>query len=286
MSTLMTYDRISPTAKFVAYLRTFSDIPYSSEIAKACNAKETFEQIVGAEANDFLWVAPIIEMRYKAIEALLEQSSFKNNIVELAAGVSPRGLIRSGDEACCYLETDLPEILSEKLAIIKGIRRGETRRWHQCAPINATDQNEFLRITEYTNSGGIAVINEGLLPYLDDVEKERVARNIYRLLKLRGGVWITPDVSTGDRIKMLESEPRILKVLKTIRDLTGRDLRSNCCHTIEAARQFFQDIGFDVTVLKQRELVPVLSSVSAVGGDNDKIESMLEHARVMVMRVL
>jgi hypothetical protein len=37
-----TYERISPTAKFVAYLRTFTDIPFAKEIADESGAERTY----------------------------------------------------------------------------------------------------------------------------------------------------------------------------------------------------------------------------------------------------
>jgi hypothetical protein len=44
------YAKISPTAKFVAYGRTFTDIPFAREIAAECDAEKAFQTWSVAEA--------------------------------------------------------------------------------------------------------------------------------------------------------------------------------------------------------------------------------------------
>ena len=41
------FEKISPTAKLVAYSRTFTDIPFAKEIAIKSNAKQSFEEQKG-----------------------------------------------------------------------------------------------------------------------------------------------------------------------------------------------------------------------------------------------
>jgi len=43
-SSVSNFDKISPTALIVAYVRQFSDIPYTREIAQLTHAKETASQ--------------------------------------------------------------------------------------------------------------------------------------------------------------------------------------------------------------------------------------------------
>ena len=59
------YEKISPTAKLAAYLRTFSDIPYAKEIAFVSGAKETFQELAGEHKESMVRFAPIWEARYK-----------------------------------------------------------------------------------------------------------------------------------------------------------------------------------------------------------------------------
>ena len=45
------YEKISPTAKLVAYLRTFSDIPYAKEIAEESGSEKVFRELAGESAK-------------------------------------------------------------------------------------------------------------------------------------------------------------------------------------------------------------------------------------------
>ncbi len=277
------HSNISPTAKLVAYLRTFTDIPYSIEIAHACDAQKVFEEMVGENPQDFLWVAPMIEMRYKSIEAISQEYDSRN-VVELASGVSPRGLVWSDDIYCTFLETDLPEMLVEKIKMTGKILAGKARGNLQLLSVNAVNDRDFRGIDAFFDEGPIMVLNEGLLPYLDHEEKNKVAQNILRLLKKRGGVWITPDVSSNDRIKELaQLDPKIGQVIQTISGRTGRDLQNNSFGSMEEAERFFTNIGFKLTKFNQRDLVPKISSLDKVEVDKKKLDAMTEHGSVWVM---
>lgn len=39
------YAKISPTAKLVAYARSFTDIPFAKEIAATCDAEKVFQAL-------------------------------------------------------------------------------------------------------------------------------------------------------------------------------------------------------------------------------------------------
>ena len=57
-----------------------------------------------------------------------------------------------------------------------------------------------LKATRFFNEEPIAVVNEGLLQYLDSQEKTVLGRNVHQLLKRFGGIWITPDISKRSRM--------------------------------------------------------------------------------------
>ncbi|WP_315784799.1 hypothetical protein [Fischerella sp. JS2] len=67
-SSVSDFDKISPTALIVAYVRQFSDIPYTREIAQLTHAKETANQFESQGQQQPVIVAALIEARYKAIE--------------------------------------------------------------------------------------------------------------------------------------------------------------------------------------------------------------------------
>lgn len=288
MSAVASFERISLTAKFVAYLRTFSDIRYSGQIALACDAGAAFKELLGrvpnAQPNDFLWMAPGVELRYKSVDALLKRYQFAN-VVELAAGVSPRGLIWTGNPAVTYLETDLPEILLEKQTITSGILGSTSRPQLKFLALDATNRQDFTALNEAIGSGPVAILCEGLLPYLDRREMGRVAANIYQLFQERPrSIWITPDLFSGDRLtKMLTIDSRIGEVLKAISDHTGRDLKGNSFPSQTEAEGFFRDYGFEIKTHDQLQLVPNLTSLERVVVDPAKVDAMCQGTKIWTM---
>ena len=87
---LENFETISPTAILTSYPRTFTDIPYEKEIYnwlnKNCNKDVNLNKLL----------APEIEARYKLIDKLINKSNI-NQVLELAAGYSSRGLIYSSN---------------------------------------------------------------------------------------------------------------------------------------------------------------------------------------------
>ncbi len=280
------YSKISPTARFVAHLRTFTDIKYSLEIAAACNAEDAFVKIVGDDAKDFTWLALPIEQRYKSVDAALRATGIRK-VVELASGVSPRGIIWSRDESVQYLATDLVEIIAQKIAIEKQILGSQTQNQLRWMPLDALNpaQCQFPDFF-FKRNGPIGIVVEGLLPYLNLDEKRRVAENIHALLKRLGGVWITPDISSREHIQEIMNNPQVARIIEVIPEFIERNLHANSFVSMEEARSFYADLGFEITEHSQQELVPELSSAERLNLDPRKFATMLGHGKVLVMKAV
>jgi O-methyltransferase involved in polyketide biosynthesis len=54
--------------------------------------------------------------------------------------------------------------------------------------------------------GPIAIVQEGLLMYLDEAEKARLAANILSALLERGGAWVTADVYVRSETHLFREE--------------------------------------------------------------------------------
>jgi len=283
MSTQL-HDKISPTALFVAFLRTFSDIPFSSEIALACNAKKVATQFFGGLLDKTLWVAPIIEQRYKSVDALLQQCGY-SQILELAAGVSPRGLIWGQASGMRYLMTDLAEMIADNRRILGSIlsdRAGTNLSW---LPLNVVNAEDFDSTETILGNGPVAVVSEGLLPYLDLTEKGRVVKNVHRFLSRHGGIWITPDVTSAERMRaILQMDPETSGLLGMISGPTGRNMAEYAWPSFDAAQECFEGAGFKVTRHLQHELVPSIVSTSQVPCDPDRVQSILSRQQVWMMQ--
>ena len=115
-------EKISVTAWTIAHRRIFTDIPYSQVIF------DEFEKIRCAAGKPeipdelkSLQVAPQIEARYKLVNKLIKRNS-PQQVLEIAAGLSPRGLEITENQNIEYVEVDFPGIISQKRKIVDVIK--------------------------------------------------------------------------------------------------------------------------------------------------------------------
>jgi len=117
----------------VAYTRTLSDIPFSQEIflelqdiinrARSADESEEFENNMKLSRTipmSFSIFTLYFEARFKIISHLLKAHGI-NQILEIAAGFSGRGLEMARDSSVEYVEFDLPGVIQEKKAIVKKL---------------------------------------------------------------------------------------------------------------------------------------------------------------------
>ncbi|RMD65667.1 hypothetical protein D6817_05635 [Candidatus Pacearchaeota archaeon] len=248
--------RISPTAKFVAHARALSDIPYSPEIAEAVNAGEVTRRFLGdVDKMQFLVgvTAPYVEARYKAVNRGLMLKGFRN-VLELAMGVSPRGLERASKSLGIYVGTDLPGLLEESSEILRGIalRHDICTDCLYFCPANALSEEQLRTASEHFKGERFGICHEGLLMYLTRDEQAKLAGNLRKLLVQSNGYWITPDVNSIEQMEKWLNvyPPEIRKTLESalagISEKTGRNVKENNFSTNEEAEKFFTSLGFTV----------------------------------------
>lgn len=248
-------NRISPTAKLVAYWRAMSGIHYADEIAETANTKETAEGFFDKETFDMIsgFVMPYIEARFRTINYHLDNEG-TNNILELAMGLSPRGL-EYASKGSVYVGTDLPDILKESSNIILMIaERDEVPSENlNLTPANVLRKEELEEAAEYFGNGEIGICNEGLLLYLNEEEKAIMAENVRDVLLKHGGVWITPDIDTLDKMEERSRkypDPVFRKIrekaFEILYEKTGCNVLENFFRTDEEALRFYREIGFSV----------------------------------------
>jgi O-methyltransferase involved in polyketide biosynthesis len=107
------YEKISPTAKLVAYLRRSTDIPFAKEIAEENGAQKTFRELAGRSSESLARFAAFWEARYKVTDRIIVQRGM-TQILEVAAGLSPRGLAMTENPDVVYVVTDLPQVLEQE----------------------------------------------------------------------------------------------------------------------------------------------------------------------------
>jgi O-methyltransferase involved in polyketide biosynthesis len=238
------FSKISPTAKIPSYWRSFSDIPYSKEIAEAVNAEKTAKKMIGERPEALLAVTPaFFEIRYKAINYGLKKRGI-NNVMELACGLSPRGLeVVAGGGT--YVGTDLPGMFAESSPVIRAIAsRMEIQMENlHLQPANVLQEKELEDAGIHFGDQVFAVCNEGLLPYLTLEEKATMAQNLRDLLKNGRGCWITTDIVYKELQEKVSTAlgPEEEKAIQNVKQIVGNDFIDKA-----VALKFYNDLGFTV----------------------------------------
>jgi len=282
------YEKIGPTAWGVARFRAQADIKYAQEIFDelAILIKPTHPLEVeyirrSKESN----IAPQLEARYKLINQLLATSK-TNQILEMASGLSPRGLtMTEEDPSLCYVEVDLPEMVETKKRLIqtlvdKNIAKPQNNLHIEDGDV--LDADYLMATTRYFKTGPIAIINEGLLRYMNFDQKAIVAKNVRTLLEKFGGVWITSDI-TLPRVLEHHEESKLNRGL--IKALSGIDIERNAFENEPAAIEFFKNLGFTIERHSFLEVIDDLISPKRLGMSKEETKELIEHAVVFVMRL-
>ena len=131
--------------------------------------------------------------RYKSLDTMLAASGI-TTVIELAAGLSLRSLALAQRQAVRYLDTDLPEMIETKRKLVERLAVGPLVGDVTLRAMNALADGELATAVDELPAGPVALLNEGLLMYLDDAEKRRLAASVREVLARRGGVSITADI--------------------------------------------------------------------------------------------
>lgn len=277
------YEAISPTAWLVAYRRTFTDIPLCgdifSELEKLPRPKELTPELMRPE------MAPQFEARYKLIDKLFRKIGIKQ-VLELASGLSPRGL-NLALEGITYVEVDLAKVLDIKRNVIKRLKNsdkiGDIKNLY-LENGNVLSLTDLKKAAKHFNPKlPIAIINEGLMRYLNFEEKRKLAGNIHTLLSRFGGVWITSDISLK---KTQEGENQVnTGHIKRISEMTGVDIVGNRFENVTQGKKFFNDLGFSIESHSFMEVEDQLYSVKKLNILREDVLRLNKDAVVFVMNI-
>jgi len=249
----MSHERISPTAWLVAYQRSQSDIPYASavfhELEEIVKRTRSAAEMASMEALKSSLLAVMWITRFKIVDQVLKAHPV-DQFLEIAAGFCTRGLELTRDARVKYVEMDLSGVIREKRRIVQSLiaqdKIPDRPNFHLVAG-NALHPTEILAATRFFTDKPIAVINEGLLPYLNRSERTTLASNVHALLDRFGGVWVTPDIDIQLPEAPSGKDPSGVRARTAkIESLTGIDVLKNRFESEEAARAFFEHLGFRV----------------------------------------
>ncbi|MDQ2642375.1 MAG: class I SAM-dependent methyltransferase [Myxococcota bacterium] len=278
---------ISVTAKVAAYYRQFTDIPFAREAAERIGADAAFERILrehGLDRDQLTFYAPMFEARYKSLTQLLLSGA--PQVLELASGYSLRGLDLTRSGAIHYVETDLPNVVAEKLRLLEDLRQQHElpqSPQHRITPADALDLEQIRAAAATLDTGRpLTVLCEGLIMYLAKQETERLAANVLELLRgFAGGRWISPDFTFRAEAKDLP--PARVRLREAITGVTQRQIDASSFEDAQDLEGFLARAGFRVQVHSQVDETSSFSSLDALGLPPATIDRLRPVLRVWVM---
>ncbi len=265
----ISFEKVSLTAQLAAYMRQFSDIPFAKDVAELLHSQEVFEALLqGHEMKpaDLLWYAPIFEARYKSVTAAIQRSGCRQ-VLELASGLALRGLAMSQDADVNYVESDLTSISAEKALLVDSLRARYDLADHHNLSFPAVNAIEMSQLREAVKplrpDAPLAVVNEGLFPYLSPAEMQSVVRNIHDLLLEFGGCWITPDFAIRGEVTQVSEQQR--KFRRIVSAATDRSMYNNTFDSLDELEAFIGRVGFNAVASEALNDVPDLVSMRVLG---------------------
>lgn len=275
---LRDYSTISPSARALLLMKGITDIPYAKEAAELMMQPEPYEPDYDNK-DARLWARILhFEARYFSINEMLEDIDTPN-ILELSSGFSFRGLeMTTAKNHLHYIDTDLPNIIDAKKDICESLL--DDIRKHsklELLPLNVLDGHRFTRVAKRFSEGPIAIINEGLLMYLDAEEKEKLCGIIHHMLKKRGGYWITGDIYfKKDPTKTIKRKDELVEFTHMHR------IEEKKFDNEQSAREFFDRMGFVIDKVNEIDYKE-LSSYPYFA-DNVDAEQMEEFRKIGKVR--
>jgi len=245
-------EKISLTAHLAAYMCQFSDIPFARDVAELMHSREVFEALLQGQQmtpEDLLWYAPIFEVRYKSMSEAIRRTGSRQ-VLELASGLTLRGLAFTQDPRYTYIESDLTGISAEKKAVIASLRQKyglvDLANLHFPA-VNALDRRQLQEAVKRLNRHQpLVVVNEGLFQYLSPDEMRAVVGNIRELLAEFNGSWITSDFSINTEVNQVSEQQRNFR--RIVAAATGHKMYNNAFDSVEQLMAFLREMGLSAAV--------------------------------------
>ena len=272
------YEGIIPTATTTLYPLIFTDIPY---------VQETFSFLESRKKTEYLpekVLAVELEARYKLTDKFLVEEAI-TQVIELASGFLSRGLeFCKRNQKAKYLELDLPQVMQLKTECFKDWLWQNNIKNLKFVAGNALNAYSFCnkRYIGFDQQEKVAVINQGLLRYLTFEEKSIVAENVKKILQKHGGVWITGDFTPAKFIK--NQNANLKDFNKSISELTDRNNLPRF-KDLGHVKNWLDERGFTVEIHEFAEAIPLLTSPQNLSIPKEKVEELLAHAIICVIRL-
>jgi O-methyltransferase involved in polyketide biosynthesis len=236
------FSTISAAARTLLMVKAQTGLPYARAAAEllwgARAVEESVEQI--AKNPAMVLRRRHFELRARSLDALLDAlpDGAASRVLEVAAGLSFRGAERAERAGVFYVDSDLPGIVETKASLLERLHPEPLAGTLRLRALDALDPVAFGAAVAELPTGPIAIVHEGLLMYLDDAEKARLAANVRAALLERGGWWTTADVYVRGGSMFREEKTKKFLEEHRVDERKFADWAS--------ARAFFEGAGFTV----------------------------------------
>jgi len=185
---------LSVTALYTAGAWAWSRRPGASLYASTATQR-VFGTVNGvlAIAGWFVRGAPSLRhglvQRHVMLDALVHRgrSHGADTVLELAAGLSPRGAAFTADPELSWIEVDLPAVVAYKTALLQRTTEGEQVLARPHLRRVGADLRDTDLLDIHTPTGPAVVLAEGLLMYLDDEARRDLFARVAQWLAPHGG---------------------------------------------------------------------------------------------------
>jgi O-methyltransferase involved in polyketide biosynthesis len=236
------YSTISPSALSLLLMKSGSSIAFAKQAAALLWNDSVPDELAHAmTAENARRRLRHFENRYRSLDHLLSQAGCPN-VLEVGSGLSFRGLELARISPVYYVDTDLPALAALKAELVAKLHPGPLAGTLHVQALDALDGDAFQTTVESIPDGPLAIANEGLLVYLDESEKARLAANVRAALKWRGGRWLTADVY----LKNPGGSAPTVGYGRSRAFIDAHRVEQNKFADWEAAERFFSEAGFRV----------------------------------------
>jgi O-methyltransferase involved in polyketide biosynthesis len=130
----------------------------------------------------------------------------------------------------------------------------------------------------------VVILYEGLLGYLTFEQKRQVFANVREMLHVYGGVWITSDLDTLDKLEQMHNiRTEFQQLVQTVQTMTGSSLKDNTFTSFEEVERFALEQGFDIKRDEMLDLLPQLTCLQPLEIPVEVAESILANSSVSVL---
>lgn len=268
------------------HYRTFSTISFAREMAQAADVKQKNLLAIGDDSPLVRAMAPFMEMRYRAVDAILARNPTRQYL-ETCAGWTTRPLnLALANPDMNVVETDYSaDVISIKPGLITSFSSLPINlKFGTFDMVTGDGLETLLPLLSQETETNIAF--EGLLLYTSHDRVRQVAKTGRKLLSYfpKGSRLITPDVITKPNMAAVDELIGGSSVtMQKLSHAVKQDVTQNFFENDMDAMRIWQEEGFEVKFHHWGNLVQHLDSIDRLKLDRERVYSLIGPRGIFVM---